>query len=109
MTNWSEGLTSDTFEAPLGTFAGFEEREDCRACQCLVRYFKTDPKCHPFRPSCSLIFSRAGFNERFWIEPVSFATKPPHFAYSVFNITRLYFVVEGSTRDYAKNLMVILS
>jgi hypothetical protein len=73
MTSWSNGLIGDTFEVPLGTFAGFEERTNCKVCQFVVQHFKVDPMCHPFRPSCSLMFSRISFNERFWIEPVSFA------------------------------------
>lgn len=76
ITNWSNGLLSDTFEVPLGTFAGFEERANCKVCHFVVQHFKSDPMCHPFRPSCSLMFSRISFNERFWIEPVSLATSP---------------------------------
>src|SRR5450432_1055114 len=74
MTNWSNGLLSDTFEVPLGTFAGFEERRNCKACQYVVRYFEVDPSCYPFRPSCALIFLRNSLNGRFWIEPVSLPT-----------------------------------
>jgi hypothetical protein len=72
MANWSMGLLGDAFEVSLGTFAGFEERRSCKACQFVVQHFKTDPSCHPFRPSCCLMFSRIISNERFWIEPVSF-------------------------------------
>jgi hypothetical protein len=73
MSNWSQGLMSDAFEVPLGTFAGFEVREDCKACQFVVQHFKTDPLCHPLNPSCHLILSRNVLSKRFWIFPVSFA------------------------------------
>jgi len=74
ITNWSNGLIGDTFEVSLGTFAGFEERTNCKVCQFVVQHFKADPMCHPFHPSCSLMLSRTSFNERFWIESVSLAT-----------------------------------
>jgi hypothetical protein len=65
----------DAFEVPLGTFAGFEVRKDCKTCQFVVQHFKTNPLCHPLNPSCHLILSRnsTSLSERFWIEPVSFA------------------------------------
>src|SRR3954447_18894413 len=73
MTSWSKGLMNDAFEVPLGTFAEFERRKNCEACQFVVQHFKTDPLCYPFNPSCRFVLSTNGLNERFWIEPVSFA------------------------------------
>ncbi len=109
MNNWVNGLMSDAFEVPLGTFAGFEERRNCKTCGLVVQHFRTNPRCHPFRPSCSLIFSRNKLRERFWVEPVSFATNPS-FVHTVFNIIRLCFVGKDSTLGIsAKNLMAIWS
>jgi len=75
MNSWSQGLMGGAFEVPLGTFAGFEVRKNCKTCQFVVQHFKTNPLCHPLNPSCHLILSRnsTSLSERFWIEPVSFA------------------------------------
>src|SRR5262245_8784291 len=67
VTDWSNGLTSDSFSVRLGTFAEFAERRNCKTCQFVVQYFATDPRCSPFRPSCCLEFSRFNTIGRFWI------------------------------------------
>jgi hypothetical protein len=109
MTNWSEGLLNDTFEVPIGTFAGFEERRDCKACQFVVQHFKTDPSCYPCRPSCCLTFSKILSNGRFWIQPVCLPPPLCFFA-SVTNNIRLFFVGKGlTTKSHAREPMGILS